>query len=323
VRVTREKLVDLAREEAERRGQIEDVLSGYLIGSVASGDPIIGGSADIDLVLIHRYKPDRHREIVPLSNDIHLDITHYSSEVYQYPPDLRIDPWIGPSMCEPIFLYDPDHFFERAQAGVRGQFFRLDHTHTRALAFLTRAREAKPEITSDPAWVTHYLNSAMDAANALATLGGFPIAGRRMSILLKSRFLELDLEKCWYEFQNLLVSNQLHEELIAGWIDAWEVAYDAASHHDPIFNPVRKNYYLKSFLSFIDMGITNEIFWLLITTWSSAVQVLFDVHSDDQYYSVWESALKHFNLSSHDRGLRADELENFLDHVEEILENWA
>jgi len=322
VRVTREKLIDLAREEAERRGQIEDVLSGYLIGSVASGDPIIGGSADIDLVLIHRNKPNRHREIVPLSNDIHLDITHYSSEVYQSPPDLRIDPWIGPSMCEPIFLYDPDHFFERAQAGVRGQFYRLDHTHMRALAFLSRAREAKPGLTSDPAWVTHYLNSAIEAANALASLGGFPIAGRRISILLKSRLIELNFEECWFEFQNLLVGTQLQEELIAGWIDAWEGAFDAASHHDPMFSQVRKNYYLKCFLSFIDLGIAKEIFWLLITTWSSAIRVLHDNNSVDQYFSDWESALEHFKLSPHDRGIRDDDLENFLDHVEEIIEDW-
>lgn len=322
MRVTREILIDLAREEAERRGQIEDVLSGYLIGSVASGDPIIGGSADIDLVLIHRFEPARIREIVPLSNDIHLDITHHSSEVYGYPPDLRIDPWIGPSMCEPIFLYDPDHFFERAQAGVRGQFYRSDHTHTRSLAFLNRAREAKPDITTNPAWVTQYLTSAMEAANALATLGGFPIAGRSMSILLKSRLLELEFEDSWIEFQSLFGGNELQEELIAGWIDAWEAAFDAVSHHDLMFNPVRKNYYLKSFLSFIDMGNAKEIVWSLVTTWGNAIKILHEVGEDGQFYNGWESALEHFRLSPDDRAARDNDLENFLDHVEEVLEGW-
>jgi len=322
VRVTREKLIDLAREEAERRGQTDDVLSGYLIGSVASGDPIIGGSADIDLVLIHRHKPDRNREIVPLSNDIHLDITHHSNDVYRSPPELRIEPWLGPSMCEPIFLYDPDHFFERAQAGVRGQFYQSDHTITRSMAFLDRARNAKPGINHDPAWVTQYTHSALEAANALASLGGFPICGRKISILLQSRLLEQNYEELWFEFQNLLGFSTLQEELIADWITAWEVAFDAAAYHDPMFNPVRKNYYLKSFLSFIDMGIAKEVLWCLITSWSSALQILHDISEDYQYHSVWESALEHIMLSPDHRTHRVDELEDFLDHVEEILDSW-
>ena len=322
MRVTQEKLIDLAREEAERRGQTDNVLSGYLIGSVASGDPIIGGSADIDLVLIHRHKPDRNREIVPLSNDIHLDITHHSSEVYRHPPELRIEPWLGPSMCEPIFLYDPDHFFERAQARVRGQFYQSIHTHTRSLAFLDRARDAKPGNHPDPAWVTQYKHSALEAANALANLGGFPIAGRKMSILLQSRLHELNFEDCWFEFQNLLGISTLQEELIADWITAWEGAFDAAAYHDPMFNPARKNYFLKSFLSFIDMGIAKEILWCLLTTWSSAIQILHEISTDDPPHAVWEFALEHLKLSPDHRINRNEELDGFFDHVEKILEKW-
>ncbi len=43
-------------------------------------------------------------------------------------------------MCEPIFLYDPQHFFELAQASARGQFHRPDHVAARAQAFLDLAR---------------------------------------------------------------------------------------------------------------------------------------------------------------------------------------
>jgi hypothetical protein len=322
VRVTQEKLIQLAQEEAERRGQTENVLSGYLIGSVASGDAIIGESADIDLVLIHRFTPDRQREIVPLSNDIHLDICHHSSDLYAYPPDLRTDPWLGPSMCEPIFLYDPDHFFERAQAGVRGQFYRSDHTLARASEFLKRARKTKSDNFSNPMWVLNYIGSALDAANALATLGGFPIAGRRISILLQARFRELNLEGSWTKFSNLLGENTEQEEHITDWITAWEDAFDASSHHDPMFHPARKNYYMKSFLSFIDLDTVQEIVWVLIPTWCRAMQALPEEHHDDQTHIAWETALEEFRLSIDERASRNDQLEDFHDHVEEILENW-
>ena len=39
MRITREKLIELARTEAERRAAREDVISAYVIGSVASGEP--------------------------------------------------------------------------------------------------------------------------------------------------------------------------------------------------------------------------------------------------------------------------------------------
>lgn len=322
MRITREKLIDLAREEAERRGQTENVLSGYLIGSVVSGDPMIGGSADIDLVLIHQEQPIQNREIVPLSHDIHLDITHHACELYQHPPELRVEPWLGPSMCEPIFLYDPEHFFERAQAGVRGQFFRSDHAYTRSMAFLNRARRMKPVIDSEPGWVTKYMQSALEAANALASLGGFPIAGRRITILLRSRLLELDFEQNWREFEDLLGSSTLRENLIPEWIDLWEEAFDAASQYDPIYGPVRKNYFLKSFLSFIDTGIQQEIFWFLIFTWSSAIEILHAANEDNSYLVHWESALDHLKLSPDHRINRSNQLEDFLDHVEGILDEW-
>ena len=92
VRVTREKLIDLARTESEMRGQTEDVISGYLIGSVANGDPFIVGTADIDLVLIHQFEPARSRELLPVSENVHFDITHHHSDLYNYPPDLRVHP---------------------------------------------------------------------------------------------------------------------------------------------------------------------------------------------------------------------------------------
>jgi hypothetical protein len=132
----------------------------------------------------------------------------------------------------------------------------------------------------------------------------------------------MSFEDCWFEFQNLFGGNTIEETRIADWIDAWETVFDAASHHDPMFTPARKNYYLKCFLSFIDMGIADEIAWTLISTWGKAFQVLSDINEEGPYREEWESTLEHFRLSPQNRVERSDELEHYLDHVEEILEVW-
>ena len=120
MKITRQQLIDLARHEVLQRTHQRGILSGYLIGSVVGGDPLLGDTADIDLVLIHRESVTPKREAVRLSHQVHLDISHHSKDVYMKPSELRVDPWLGPSLCEPIFLHDPEHFFEWAQAGARG-----------------------------------------------------------------------------------------------------------------------------------------------------------------------------------------------------------
>jgi predicted nucleotidyltransferase len=74
VKITRQHLIDLARNEALKRADLNNVLSAYLIGSVASGDPLLGDTADIDLVLIHQGEAPSQRETVRLSHQVHFDI---------------------------------------------------------------------------------------------------------------------------------------------------------------------------------------------------------------------------------------------------------
>jgi hypothetical protein len=323
VRVTREKLIDLAREEAERRGQTEDIVSGYLIGSVTGGEPFISGSADIDLVLIHQYEPERRREFVPLSENIHLDITHHNCELYSYPPDLRIHPWLGPSMCEPIFLYDPDHFFERAQAGVRGQFYRIDFVLERSSSFLERARNFRTELLPNCSWIRAYLNSILEAANAVATLEGFPVAGRRMALILQDRLNELGIAEQFAEFQRLLGGDLLPKDSISNWLTTWEAAYDAAGYLDPAFNQARKNYYLKGFQSLVELEHPDAMLWNLITSWNEAVEVLERTGEFNQHITTFEEVLTQLDLSYGFRDTRDAELEHYLDDIEDLLENWT
>ena len=58
MRLTRETLIKIARDTAEQRVQISRrIICIYLVGSVLSDSPLLGGTTDIDLIIIHDSEP--------------------------------------------------------------------------------------------------------------------------------------------------------------------------------------------------------------------------------------------------------------------------
>jgi hypothetical protein len=321
VRVNRQKLIDLASREVKKRAKTDHLLSGYLIGSVTSGSPIYGGTADIDIVMIHDGEPPISREFVPLSDEYHLDIAHHSRDLYLQPTELRVDPWLGPSMCEPIFLHDPFHFFERAQAGVRGQFHRPDFVQLRAEAFLENARLLKDELETN--WVKNYTQALLEASNALLTYSGFPIAGRRIAILLNSRLREIQMDSFYPRFLGLLGAQGADLTEAEEWVTKWLEVLEAASLYDHRFAPARRKYHHLGFQTLIEENNPHAILWNLLRTWSSALHTLTLAGHQSSYEADWELFLKYLKLDAANRDDRSIELELFLDDVEVIVENKA
>jgi hypothetical protein len=318
MRITQEKLLSLAREEAERQADRDDVLSGYVIGSVARGDPLIGGAADIDLVLIHAAPPLGKREIKSLSNDIHLDITHYHQTEFEHPRSIRTDPWLGPSVCEPKFIYDPDHFFEWAQASVRGQFHRSDFILGRADQFLTRAREAKLRCEDSNPWLADYLRSALFAGNAAVSLIGFPGAGRRAGAAIHAAAAKLEEPFVWDGFARLLGLHNFNDWKISEWLSDWGRAFDAAAagSYDPALSEPRRDYYLRAFQALADERRVHEFLWTLLATWDQSQQAL----AGD---SNWAEVRARLGLDDLHRDTQLDQLEDYLDSMEDLLLRWA
>ena len=319
MRITTEKLLELARTEAEDR---PGVVSGYVIGSAAGGDPVFGGTADVDLVLIHEYEPAIPREIVPLSDEVHLDISHHAKRLYQQPRDLRVDPWLGPSMCEPVFLHDPNHFFEWAQAAVRGQFHRSDYMLARGAAFLERARISLKGLETDRLWLSGWTRALLEAANAVASLEGFPASGRRVMPQLKSKLTELNHPEIYEHFLRLLGAEQFEASMAPEWVDSWATTFDSACKIslDPELTEVRSGYYLGGFRSMIEDGSAVEILWPRLSTWDQAI---YELTLTGELQPHWPQLLNTLGLSADHASEREKELENLLDQVEEILENWA
>ncbi len=325
MKIERQLLIELAEREAIERGETSDVISGYLIGSVARGDPQVGGTADIDLVLIHDQPPVKSREVVRLSYQVHLDIAHHARERYAKPSELRTDPWLGPALCEPIFLYDPEHFFEWAQAGARGQYYRPDHMLARSLAFQRKAVQAASLLPLSSRWVKVYLQALMNSANAVASLTGFPVAGRQVGMHLAAAAQALDYTDLWGRFLNLLGAPHLHASSMSELLSSWAKSFDAGSRLalDEMLTSPRRDYFLNAFQELAEQGQDKALLWPLLQTWETASYALDSTGSDGELVQVWDSLLDTLQLSRSWHASRMAELGSFIDSNQSWIDEWS
>lgn len=325
LRVSRDKLIELADLETQHRAETAGIVSSYLIGSVATGNPIFGETADVDLIFIHESEPTTRREIQRLSENIHLDIYHHSKERYMQPRELRIDPWIGPSLSAPIFIYDPQHFFEWAQAGARGQFFRSDHVFSRANAFYNRARQAMSLLSLSNRWLKTYTRIVIEATNAIVTLVGNPAAGRRLALEIERLSKDAGYPEIYEQFLQLLGRDGLNTTLIPQWLSAWGYTFDtaAAISTEPELDPCRRMYYLRGFQALIDLDKPEAILWTMLTTWERAIHTLMDIDDAASHQTEWDSVLHRLRLGPAFMKSRCEDLEQYLHSVEQILCSWA
>ena len=114
MRLTRDLLIGSARTTAEElQIRHDDLVCVYLTGSVQEEEPLIGGTTDIDLICVHSIHAPTAREILPLGENCHLDIAHYTQSQYGKSKTLRLNPWLGSFLCyKPLVLFDNQHWFE-------------------------------------------------------------------------------------------------------------------------------------------------------------------------------------------------------------------
>ena len=273
-------------------------------------------------MLIHEYEPTAPREILPLSDEVHLDISNHGRRLYEQPRELRIHPWLGPSMCEPVFLHDPSHFFEWAQASVRGQFHRSDNVLARGHAFLERARETFADLATARSWLQGWLQALLETANAVASLEGFPASGRRVMPQLRSKLNAVGHPEIYDQFLRLSGAEGFEHSLAVEWIAYWKADFSAASKltADPELAEARREYHLGAYVTMVDDGSTVEILWPLLSTWDRAIHTL-ALQGDPP--SHWADVVVKLGLSIDHASQREAELEQFMDEVERVLEIWG
>jgi predicted nucleotidyltransferase len=329
MRVTRESLIKIARETAQERAYNDkEIIAAYLTGSLANEelDPLLGGSADIDIIFIHKDEPKHRREFVKLTPDFHVDISHRAKVEFKRPRELRLDPWLGWEMYDPMLLYEREKFFEFVQAGLRAgfEFNAPAPALQRSRTLLAHGRGIWRDLLEigdmiTPRNVVKYMKSLFHAVNAVAELSGPPLQERRLMLEFAERAETAQRPGMDAAVVGLMGASELDPETMRSWLPDWKLAYESASessrvdqriHHD------RMNYYEKAILAILESEKPRAALWPLLQTWSLAVDVLPDMASNP-----WRSACGQLGLTAVEMEERVDALDHFLDEVEALLDD--
>ena len=331
MRVTRESLIRIAKETAQERAfNDRDVIAAYLTGSLVSSEtePMLGGTADIDIIFVHVEEPKHRREFVHLTPDFHVDISHRAKAEFKRPRELRLDPWLGWEMYYPMLLYEREKFFEFIQAGLRAgfEFNAPAPALQRSRILLSEARAIWRELlqitdTMTPQDLLQYMNSLYYAVNAVAELSGPPLQERRLMLEFPVRAETAERPGLNTSLVSLLGATHLDPAFIHDWIPEWRLAFESAmenSRVDSRIHPARLNYYEKAVRSLLAGENTRAALWPLLQTWTLAVEVL-----PEEASHGWRVACEQLRLTATGLEEQVSGLDQYLDEVEILLDELA
>jgi hypothetical protein len=330
MRITRDVLLKLVRETVTTRVREDrSLVAIFLTGSLLEEDFLLGGTTDIDLVILHPDTPPAPREFMRLSEAVHLDISHHAHKEYRQTRRLRDHPWMGPMVSSAQILYDPQHFLDFTQASVRGQFWQAEHVMARAGSQAAHARQMwagfyrSPEEVVGPSGVAHYLKALDHAVNAVALLSGAPLTERRLLQRFPARAEAVGRPGMAAGLLGLLGGSEVTASELGAWLGDWEVAFDAAARLgvSPARLPApRRAYYREALASLLASETPRAALWPLVRTWTHLVQTLPEDHAARP---SWTQAMTRLGLAGAGMTTRLDAFDAYLDQVEEALETWA
>ena len=322
--ITRESLIQIARETADKSALSDPgLVAAYLTGSLRTENPFLGNATDVDIVYVHAGEPKIRREIIALTPEIHLDIFHAPRSAYDKPRELRVHPWLGPELYDPLPLHVTRHFFEFIQAGVRDRYREPANVGARSLRLVKEARQAWSSLQSGrvhgPQQVLGYLRSITLAANAVAMLTGDLLAERRFLLQFPVRARSAGQPGLAAMLLDLLGADQVDAATLAGFLPEWEKTFlEAAALPgvDARIAAPRLGYYELACASMLESATPQACLWPLLLTWTLAVSVLPPV-----WQVRWRSACGTLGLDDGSFGGRMEGLDHFLDAVEALQES--
>jgi hypothetical protein len=328
MRINRNMLLKLA-DDAVTRHVTSDrtILAAYLQGSLLGESPLIGNTADIDLFFIHSDEVSVDREIVRVSDEVHLDISHHSHRVYRQPRELRLHPWLGPAIYGCKIMYDPQHFIDFTQASVRGQFSDPQNVISRVRKQAEHARqmwEALSEMSDPPGAldIALYLRTLEHAAQAVAGLSGQGLTERRFLMDLPTITEAVNRPGLAAGFLGLLGATAAVMEHVRSWLPDWEKAYYAlpAETAPARLHPYRFPYYARAIDEMLGSSIASAALWPLWHTWT---QALCRMPAESPDHAAWTAAGMKLGLLGETFGDKVRGLDAYLDQVEDLLEVWG
>jgi hypothetical protein len=327
--IERETLLKIARDTAAQRMAARPTLiSAYLTGSVAAGEPLLGDATDVDIIFVEDAEAPSPREVVRLTDQVALDIQYRAKAEYAHPKELRVHPWRGPELCEPVFLRDPTHFFELVQSSARGQFHRPDHVAARARTFVAWAREelhvgVLPGMEpSSPVTIPALCRSLLYSANAVITLTGFPAAGRRLAMKLEAAARKLERVEGYDQFVAVFGGDSVEARQVASLLADWSAAYRAGqAAGDELVHPARRTLYERGFQSQIEADRGADALWLMLFTWQACLK---NLPGDSPHADRWIAFLQQVKMASPaEFAERVGQAQAYVDLAAEVVEAWA
>lgn len=327
--ITNELLTKLSKDfVAKRVRQSNDLVAVFLVGSVLRGDPLLGGTTDIDLVFVHKEDPIIDREVHRISYEVSFDIQHHHQSYYTFHRRLRLNPWLGEALNNRhSILYDTDHWLEFIQAGVGNQYHSPESVYNRALPFAEKARsqwfdlEDSQEV-SFSSWMDLYFKTVYSTANAIASLTGPALTTRRLLVDFPARAESVNRLPLVGDLARLIGSDVATESLYVDWRPAWEAALISASNSSdspPNLHGARRGYFMNACDAFVENGAVHAALWPVIETWRLAAQTL---ANDSSIQVTWLSFLKDLGFDLQSKDYRIQQLDQFLDQAEASLANW-
>ena len=329
MRVTRESLIRIAKETAQERAYNDkNIIAAYLTGSLLTEEPLLGGVTDIDLVLVTANKPPMTREIVALTPDFHLDISFHAKAEYDPPRELRVNPWLGYEIYDPMLLHESQHFFEFTQASVRAgfEFHEPALVLQRCRTLLDHGRKIWFDLLdiradSGPKDVRKYLKSLYHAANVIAELHGPPLPERRLLLQFPSLAEQADRPGMSVGLLGLLGATGLDASTLEGWLPEWESMFKAAFETgvaDARIHTARLNYYKKCFEAMLGGEDPTVMLWPLFNTWTHAAVAL-----PEEEINAWGAACNTLGLAGESFLERVEGLDHYLDEIDILLDEIA
>ncbi len=328
MRINQEMLLKIARDHIARRVRKEkDLVAVYLTGSVSEGEPLLGGSTDIDLIFVHKEEPPVKREVLRVTYEISLDIEHHHQSFYTYHRRLRQNPWIGHALCKhQNILLDNDHWLEFIQAGVSARFDSPENVYGRAQQFAEKARTLWFDLNDSEEvrwedWFALYFKAVGTAANAPACLNGPALTTRRFMLDFTSRMETLERLPLIGDLTRLLGNENMNDDLFKQWRPVWEETLEAANKQDDCpanISKVRKAYFLQSVEAMAESGSLHAVLWPMMETWQQALSCL----KDKEHHQKWQELLAALGFKEDKREDLLSDLDHFIDQTEQLLEGY-
>jgi|CXWL01.1.fsa_nt_gi predicted nucleotidyltransferase len=329
MRVTRDSLIRIAKETVQERVYNDpEIIAAYLTGSLLSAEPMLGGTADIDLVFVYKNKPAKAREFVKLTPDFHLDISRRAKDEYKSPRELRGDPWLGFEMYAPMLLYEREKFFDFLQASLRAgfEFEQPPLMLQRCRAMLSHGRGIWTDLIeldkpAGPKEVRKYMKSLFHAINTVAEISGSPIQERRLLLEFPARAEAAQKPGMVAAAYNLIGANNVDAEKVKSWLADWKAAFKLASETadaDARIHAARLNYYEKAIQALLDGKTPLSALWPVLHTWTLSAAVL-----NGDHLKFWQNACAELGLLGDGFTERVEGLDHFIDEIEATLDEIA